>query len=196
MLAFALTSLLIELTPGPNMAYLATVALAQGRRPALMAVAGVALGLALSGLGAAFGLAALAAASPLVPQALRYAGIAYLVWLAYDTWREPGEGGGDELASFRRGLITNLLNPKAFAFYLSVMPGFLPQGGETATGVVLLHVGVYVAIATGVHAAIVIAADGLRPLLERAGPRRTIRRALALGLLGVALWFALSTRSA
>jgi threonine/homoserine/homoserine lactone efflux protein len=193
MLAFALTSLLIELTPGPNMAYLAAVALSQGRRSALMAVAGVALGLALSGTAAAFGLAALATASPVVLQGLRWAGIAYLLWLAFDTWREQKGEGADELASFRRGLITNLLNPKAFAFYLSVMPGFLPEGG--GIGLVLLHVAIYVAIATLVHSAIVIAADALRPFLERAGPRRLIRRILAAGLVGVAIWFALSTRS-
>jgi threonine/homoserine/homoserine lactone efflux protein len=196
MLSFALMALLIELTPGPNMAYLAALALARGRRTALLAVAGVALGLALSGLAATFGLAALATASPAFMTSLRYAGIAYLLWLAYDTWREPKGEGEDELASFRRGLITNLLNPKAFAFYLSVMPGFLPEGGSSATPVVLLYVFVYVLIATAVHAAIVIAADALRPFLEKAGPRQTIRRFLALGLVGVAVWFALSTRSA
>ncbi len=89
MFAFALTSLLIELTPGPNMAYLATVALAQGRRPALMAVAGVALGLSLSGVAAALGLAAIAVSTPMLLDVLRYAGIAYLLWLAWDTWRDP-----------------------------------------------------------------------------------------------------------
>jgi threonine/homoserine/homoserine lactone efflux protein len=194
MLAFLLTSLLIELTPGPNMAYLATVALAEGRRPAMMAVAGVALGLAISGLAAALGLAALALSYPVLLQVLRYAGIAYLLWLAWDTWKQPAEGATDELASFRRGLITNLLNPKAFAFYVSVLPGFLPDGMTSAFPVTIVYVAVYVAVATAVHAGIVLAADALRPTLTASGRRLVIRRVLALGLVGVAVWFAWSTR--
>ena len=85
--AFALTSFLVELTPGPNMAYLALVAATEGRRPGYAAVAGVALGLAIVGLLAALGLATLIAASPLAYQALRWAGVAYLMWLAWEGWR-------------------------------------------------------------------------------------------------------------
>jgi threonine/homoserine/homoserine lactone efflux protein len=195
MLAFMLTSFLIELTPGPNMAYLATVALAEGRRPALMAVAGVALGLAVSGIGAALGLTALAVSYPILLVALRYGGIAYLFWLAWDTWKEPKADGADELASFRRGLITNLLNPKAFVFYLSVLPGFLSDGLASALPVTLVYVAVYVLIATLVHAGIVLAADTLRPALMASGTQLMIRRVLAMGLVGVALWFAWSTRA-
>jgi threonine/homoserine/homoserine lactone efflux protein len=196
MLAFALTSFLIELTPGPNMAYLASVALAHGRKSALMAVAGVALGLLTCGLVAAFGLDATAVSHPFMLSLLHYAGIAYLLWLAFDTWREPKEQGENELASFQRGFITNLLNPKAFAFYLSVMPGFLPDGPLSALPITLLHVAVYVAIATAVHTAIILAADRLRPHLEAAGSRLLIRRFLALSLVGVAIWFGWSTRMA
>jgi threonine/homoserine/homoserine lactone efflux protein len=195
-LGFAATAFLIELTPGPNMAYLATVALAKGRRPALLAVAGVAVGLALSGLAAALGLAAIAVSYPLLLQLLRYAGIAYLLWLAFDTWREPRESGDEELASFQRGLIANLLNPKAFAFYLSVMPNFLPDGETTSIPVTLVFVAVYVAIATFVHTGIVLAADRMRLLLGSAASRLIVRRVLALGLVAVAIWFAYSTRLA
>jgi threonine/homoserine/homoserine lactone efflux protein len=195
-LGFAATAFLIELTPGPNMAYLATLALAKGRRPALLAVAGVAVGLALSGLAAALGLAAIAVSYPLLLQLLRYAGIAYLLWLAFDTWREPRESGDEELASFQRGLIANLLNPKAFAFYLSVMPNFLPDGETTSIPVTLVFVAVYVAIATFVHTGIVLAADRMRLLLGSAASRLIVRRVLALGLVAVAIWFAYSTRLA
>ena len=72
---FALTSMLIELTPGPNMAYLAVVSATQGRRPGFAAVAGVALGLSIVGLAAALGLAALIGASPVLYQALRWGGV-------------------------------------------------------------------------------------------------------------------------
>ncbi len=80
--AFAVTSLIIELTPGPNMAYLALIAATEGRRPGYAAVAGVALGLGALGLAAAVGLSALIAEAPVVYQAIRWAGVAYLLWLA------------------------------------------------------------------------------------------------------------------
>jgi threonine/homoserine/homoserine lactone efflux protein len=194
MLAFCLTALLIEMTPGPNMAYLATVALAHGRRAALLAVAGVALGLALSGLAVVLGLAAVDQSSPVLFVLLRYAGIGYLLWLAYDTWRDPVEDGAADVASFRRGLITNLLNPKAFVFYVSVMPSYLPLGALSGLGISITYVAVYVAIATAIHATIVFGADALRPVLQAAGPRQLVRRILAFGLVAVALWFAWSTR--
>ena len=87
--AFALTSLLIELTPGPNMAYLALIAATEGRRPGYAAVGGVALGLTVIGLAAAFGLTAVITASPLAYQALGWGWLSIMVgmgWMARD-WR-------------------------------------------------------------------------------------------------------------
>ena len=89
--AFAATSVLIELTPGPNMAYLAVIAATEGRRPGYAAVAGVALGLAVMGLLAALGLAVVVQNQPWAYQALRWGGVAYLLWLAWDGWRGAGE---------------------------------------------------------------------------------------------------------
>ena len=132
--AFALTALLIELTPGPNMAWLALLAATEGRRLGFAAVAGVALGLSLIGLLAALGLSALLQSQPLAYQALRWAGVAYLLWIAWDTWRgasgdEHGAGqGASAAAQFRRGLITNLLNPKAAVFYIALLPTFITPG--------------------------------------------------------------------
>lgn len=74
--SYLATVLLIELTPGPNMAYLAALTLGRGRRAGLAAVAGVALGLAVIGIAAVLGFAALVAASPMLWNALRWAGTA------------------------------------------------------------------------------------------------------------------------
>ena len=190
--AFALTSFLVELTPGPNMAYLALVAATEGRRPGYAAVAGVALGLAIVGLLAALGLATLIAASPPAYQALRWAGVAYLMWLAWEGWRgaeraEAATAAGSPLSVwFRRGLITNLLNPKAAVFYVAVLPTFLsPTAG--LTDAVLLSM-TYVAVATFVHAMIVTLSGFAQVLLDDPTRARRIRRALALALAGVALW--------
>ena len=124
LLTFALTALIIEITPGPNMAYLAALSLSNGRRTGFAAVAGIALGLMAYGAAAALGLAALVDASRWLYEALRWAGVFYLPWLAWQAWSSESETSPAtaraELnrpgVAFRRGLITNLLNPKAAIF--------------------------------------------------------------------------------
>jgi threonine/homoserine/homoserine lactone efflux protein len=191
---FLLTSLLIELTPGPNMAWLAALALSKGRRPALIAVAGVATGLALLGVLAALGLGAVVAASPWLYQTIRAFGFLYLLWLAWTTWRSPqGEAEGG-FGSFRDGLVTNLLNPKAGLFYMAVLPAFVDPANGPVMPQTLLLVAAYVAVATAVHAAIVIFASGARTVLAGKGGIILVRRGLALGLVVVALWFLWNTR--
>jgi threonine/homoserine/homoserine lactone efflux protein len=196
--AFAATALVVELTPGPNMAYLALVAATEGRARGLAAVAGVAVGLALAGLAAALGLAALVAASPALWQGLRWAGAIYLLWLAWIAWsgRERAEAadvGGGGAAFFRRGLVTNLLNPKAALFYVAVQPAFLP--GIPAAGDVLTLTLTYVAVATAVHAAIVALAGTLHRTLAAPARERTARRLAALALAAVAVWLLWATRA-
>lgn len=195
---FVIASLLMEITPGPNMAYLAIVALTDGRRAGYAAVAGVATGLALVGLAAALGLGALVAALPLAYHTLRWGGVAYLLWLAWQGWRDADEAPehaahGSSLGRFfARGLVTNLLNPKAFAFYLTMLPGFVDEGQPVAPQAITLTL-IYVAVATVVHLAIVTAADGARMFLEHDTRRRFIRRTLSVLLVGVAVWLAIKT---
>jgi threonine/homoserine/homoserine lactone efflux protein len=194
---FALTSLIVELTPGPNMAYLAMIAATEGRRPGLAAVAGVALGLAVIGLLAALGLGTIIAAEPVLYQALRWGGVGYLLWLAWDGWRGAAEpvrhaAAGSSLGRFfRRGLVTNLLNPKAAAFYVAVLPSFMGAEGGVAQAVLLS--GVYVAVATVAHLGIVLLASLAQVVLDDPDRSRKVRRALSLALVGVALWFLLRT---
>lgn len=196
--AFALTSILIELTPGPNMAYLAILSLSRGRLAGLAAVAGVALGLAILGGLAALGVGELIAANPLLYQVLRWAGVAYLLWLAWDTYADARRPIATDIdhepvsRHFRRGLVTNLLNPKAMLFYLTVMPGFvnaaLPPLGQT-----LALGAVYVAVATLIHAGVVLAAGVAKPLLVGAASRQRLGLVFALLLVGIAVWVAVSS---
>src|SRR5438270_6275011 len=119
LLAFALTCVIVEITPGPNMAWLAALSLSRGWRIGLAAVAGVALGLSTYGIAAALGVAAVIENSTLLYETLRWGGAAYLLWLAWDAWSTAEEIAPDSSSAnhergsaFRRGLITNLLNPK------------------------------------------------------------------------------------
>lgn len=197
--AFTLASVLIELTPGPNMAYLALVAASQGRRPGYAAVSGVALGLALIGIAAALGVAALVSASNAAYEGLRWAGVLYLLWLAWDGWRGAGNEaaqfaplGSSNWRYFRRGLITNLLNPKAAVFYIAVLPTFLAARSDALREVFVLTA-IYVFVATAIHLAIVTAAGAAHRFFE--DPRRALilGRVLSLALAAVAVWFAVKT---
>lgn len=198
-LAFLWTSLVIELTPGPNMTYLAVLSATEGRRAGLSAVAGVATGLAVIGIAAAFGLAVIISESAILYAALRWAGVAYLLWLAYETW--TGTNGHpsntrthtlDGWKYFRSGLITNLLNPKAAVFYIAVLPMFVAPERPVLPQTLALTFA-YVAVATLVHATIATLAAAARPFLENDAKIETIRHIMAYSIVAVALWFVWST---
>lgn len=194
LVGFALAVLLIELTPGPNMAWLAGLAATEGRRRGLAAVAGIAVGLSANGVLAALGLAALLQAAPQLWIGLRVAGAAMMFWLAIETWRGAGKAGarGPSAASTRRafgtGALINLLNPKAYIFFLVVAPQFM-GGARLSLSSALLLCLVSVTIATTIHVAIVMAGDRAHNWLN--DPRRTanVRRVFAVVMLGVAVSF-------
>lgn len=199
-LAFVLTVTIIEITPGPNMAYIATLSLSHGLRVGFAAVAGIALGLMTYGIAAALGLAALIDSSRWLYEGLRWAGVLYLVWLAWDAWsHETAIAEAVDTAdrqpwrAFRRGLITNLLNPKAAIFYVAVLPEFVQADGSPVVTQTLLLSVIYVAIATAIHCGIVLLAGSLQGSIATPERRRTVRRVLALALLGIAIWFALTS---
>ena len=198
LLAFFLTSLAIELTPGPNMAYLAVVGVTRGRAAGLYAVLGVAVGLALLGAAAGFGLGQLVLENRVVYEVLRWGGALYLLYLAWDAWRDgrkPLEEGPTDLSGwlfFRRGFITNLLNPKAALFYIAVLPSFVDPG-RPAGGQLVVLVAIYVFGATLIHAAIVLLAAQLQPLFERPGLRARAGLFFALLLVAIAIWLLVKT---
>jgi threonine/homoserine/homoserine lactone efflux protein len=192
---FVIAAIIAEITPGPNMGYLAALAIAKGRRAGLAAVAGVALGLAVLGFAAAFGAGLLTQGYPLAGEALRWAGIAYLIWLAWEAWRgEDDVGDGNFAPSFRRGLIVNLLNPKAGLFYVSVLPAFVGREATTITALLVLTA-IYVLIATLVHTGVVLGASALRSKFADEASMMRIRRTSAVLLVMIAVWLAWETAS-
>ncbi|HEY8129207.1 MAG TPA: LysE family translocator [Hyphomicrobium sp.] len=198
-LAFLWISFIVELTPGPNMTYLAVLTLVEGRRAGFATVAGVAAGLLLVGILAAFGVAAFVSESPILYGLIRWLGVFYMLWLAYDIWRgvEPSEADESAPTSpagtyFGRGFLTNVLNPKAAIFYIAVLPQFVDPSRMLLPQTLVLSVA-YTFVATAVHATIVALASRMRPVLQDAGRMQTIRRILAAGLVFVAIWLHWST---
>jgi threonine/homoserine/homoserine lactone efflux protein len=140
--AFALLCLGMVLTPGPNMMYLVSRSICQGRRAGLVSLGGVGLGFLVYMLAAAFGITALLFAVPLAYDGLRLAGAAYLLYLAWQALKPGGRSPfqvrdlpvDSDRRLFAMGLVTNLLNPKAALMYLSLLPQFIdPARGNVLT---------------------------------------------------------------
>ncbi|MCR5875523.1 LysE family translocator [Phenylobacterium sp. J426] len=191
---FFFAVLVLELTPGPNMGYLAVVAGQAGRRAGLVTIAGVTAGLGLCLLASIGGLAELMAARPSWLEALRWLGVGYFLWLAADAWRTAGRPADpariDEPRLFVRGFVSNLLNPKAALLYVSLLPGFLdPDAGRVEVQALALGL-VHIAVSIAVHLAIVLGAARAADALAGDGRLVALQRGAALLLVAVAAWLA------
>lgn len=182
--SFVVFSVVLILIPGPDFAVVVRNALGGGPRRGRGTALGVAAAAATQGLAAAFGLGALVLASRPLFEAIRWVGAAYLLWLGVQAlrscWRGrypdpavgPPPGGRDALAGLRQGFLCNITNPKVVAFYLAVLPQFLPADAAVAqaAGLALTHAvlsaAYLLALAAGVHRA------------SRVLARRRVRRAL------------------
>ncbi|NZA25883.1 LysE family translocator [Luteimonas sp. SJ-92] len=177
LLAFALISLGMVLTPGPNMVYLISRSIAQGPAAGLISLGGVALGFVFYMICAAFGITALVMAVPYAYDALRLAGAAYLLYLAWQMLRPGGRSpfhAGVQARAlpkdsprrlFAMGLVTNLLNPKAAVLYLSLLPQFIDPGQGNVLGQSLLLGSLQIAISVMVNALIAILAGAIAGFL-------------------------------
>lgn len=175
LIAFALVALGMVLTPGPNMIYLISRSISQGAVAGLISLGGVAVGFIFYMLAAVFGITALVMAVPYAYDALRLAGAAYLLWLAWQAVK-PGGRSPFEVRQlpkdgprklFLMGLLTNLLNPKAAMLYLSLLPQFIdPADGSVLTQALVLGF-TQITISLSVNAMIAVAAGGIALFLMR-----------------------------
>jgi threonine/homoserine/homoserine lactone efflux protein len=204
LIAFALVSLGMVLTPGPNMIYLISRSITQGRAAGLVSLGGVALGFIFYMLCAAFGITALVFAVPYAYDALRFAGAAYLLWLAWQAVRPGGQSpfqvkplpvdGPKTL--FAMGLVTNLLNPKIAMLYLSLLPQFIDPSVNVLTQSVALGF-TQIAVSVTVNAMIALAAGSIAAFLGARPVWLLVQRYLmGTVLAGLALRMAFEARRA
>ena len=128
-MAFMSAAFLLYLTPGADMMFTLASGVAGGPKAGVAAAAGICTGVFAHVCIAAAGMAALLAATPLAFDAIRYAGAAYLAYLAWASWTAPPisdatEGRANLAQAFRRGFLTNILNPKVALFILALLPQF------------------------------------------------------------------------
>jgi threonine/homoserine/homoserine lactone efflux protein len=168
-LLFGLAALIMVLSPGPNMVYLVSRSICQGRNAAIVSLAGVAVGFVLHMLLAAFGLSVVFVTIPFAYNILKLGGAAYLLWLAWQAVR-PGAPAMFEARKlppdskarlFVMGLFTNALNPKIAVFYLSIFAQFLhPERGSILVQSVILG-STQIAISFAVNLIIILAAGAV-----------------------------------
>ena len=194
---FLLACVVIELTPGPNMTYLAALSSIHGKKAGFSMVVGIASGLLLIGLVAAFGAAAIVLENPALYHGLRWIGIGYMLWLAWESWHASPISQESishfDMRYFQRGFITNVFNPKAIIFYLTVFPTFIDLGRSVMVQSIVMTF-LYVAVATIIHVIIAILADKTHGYLENPTIIRHTQRLFSFLLVGIAIWFAWSTR--
>ena len=194
--AFLIALAVIELTPGPNMGWLATLSARVGFQAGLRAVLGVTLGLAIQVIAAAIGLAALLASSLFLYESLRWAGVAFMLYLAWESWRdgaEPSPGLVHGFGNFRHGVVANLLNPKALVFYIAIVGQFADPGRGNLAAQTLILGAIHLFMATLIHLAIIIMGARLGDVLERWRKSLVVRAGFALALVLIAIWLAVST---
>lgn len=173
LLAFALIALGMVLTPGPNMVYLISRSICQGRAAGLISLGGIALGFVFYMLCAAFGITAIVMAVPYAYDALRFGGALYLLYLA---WQAVKPGGRSPFQVkdlpkdsprklFMMGFATNLLNPKIAVMYLSLLPQFInPEHGSVLAQSLVLGF-TQIAISVSVNTAIAVGAGTIAVFL-------------------------------
>ena len=173
-IAFGLVSLGMVLTPGPNMVYLISRSICQGRTAGLISLGGIALGFVFYMMCAALGITAIVMAVPYAYDALRIGGALYLIYLAWQAVKPGGRSPFEvrNLAQdgprklFLMGFLTNLLNPKIAVMYLSLLPQFIsPEHGSVLSQSLALGF-TQIVISVSVNATIAMLAGSIAVFLS------------------------------
>ena len=199
---FALAVALLALTPGPVWVYLISRTLAQGRRAGYFSLIGVMAGVLVHLLAAAVGLSALLLAVPWAFDAVKLAGAAYLLWLAWSTVRGAGFSFTPQplppvpdRVLFRQAMLASVVNPKVAVFYLSLFPQFVdPAAGNVLAQSLVLGV-VHVGVSTLIDGALVTVAGLLAAwFARRPGWLKAQRWFLGSAFGVLAVWLAATPR--
>ena len=199
---FFITALIVVLIPGTGVIFTVSVGLAQGRSASAFAAFGCTLGILPHLLATVFGLAALMHTSALAFEMLRYAGAAYLLYLAWATWRDTAGFSVDRSASPKssielivKAFLLNILNPKLTLFFLAFLPQFVqPSAGPALLQLITLS-GVFMAMTFAVFVIYGLLAHLFRTaIIDSPSVQGWLRRGFATIFAGLGIQLALSER--
>ncbi len=199
---FLLTTLIIVASPGTGVVYTLAAGLSRGGRASVLAAFACTLGIVPHLLAAMMGLAALLHTSALAYNLVKYAGVAYLLWMAWQTLREDGalrvETGEDRRSSWRvivDGVAINVLNPKLSIFFVAFLPQFIPAGEAAPLARMLELSGVFMAMTFAVFAIYGLFAAAMRDrIISRPSVMAWMRRTFAAAFVALGARLALQEK--
>ncbi|MCT8268653.1 LysE family translocator [Afifella sp. JA880] len=200
---FFVTSLLIILIPGTGVVYTLAAGLSGGQRRAIIAAFGCTLGIVPHLTASILGLAALLHASATLFAVIKYLGVAYLLYLAWQTLKSAGPlalSGREEtpkraLSIVRNGILINVLNPKLSIFFVAFLPQFITPGEVSPTGELLVLSLLFMAMTFVVFVLYGVFAAAMRAkVLQNARLMRWLQRTVAIAFAGFGLRLAFASR--
>jgi threonine/homoserine/homoserine lactone efflux protein len=201
-LNFLLTSLIVVLIPGTGVVYTISTALARGKRAGIIAALGCTAGIVPHLAATVLGLSAVMHTSALAFQVLKYAGVAYLLYLAAMTWRDKTAFALDKTQQhattgrlITKALLLNILNPKLTLFFLAFLPQFITHDGPAPLLQLLTLSGVFMAMTFALFVLYGLLAHAFRQtVIESPRVQIWLRRSFAAAFAGLAIDLALSDR--
>lgn len=201
-LEFLITSLIVVLIPGTGVVFTVSAGLVQGRRAGIFASLGCTLGIVPHLLATVLGLAAVMHTSALAFQLLKYAGVAYLLYLAVATWRDRSafvvqQGGAPRsaLSLTVKAFLLNILNPKLTIFFLAFLPQFVDPASAAPLAQLLLLSGVFMAMTFVVFVVYALLAHAFRrAVIDSPRVQDWLRRGFSAAFAGLGAQLAFSER--
>jgi threonine/homoserine/homoserine lactone efflux protein len=200
-LNFLLTSLIVVLIPGTGVVYTISTGLTLGRRASIFAALGCTAGIIPHLLATILGLSAVMHASAVAFQVLKYAGVAYLFYLAYATWRDKTALAVDTASPkatagslVSKALLLNILNPKLTIFFLAFLPQFIARDTPISLLQLLTLSGIFMAMTFAVFVYGLLANAFRQMVIESHRVQVWLRRSFAAAFAGLGLNLALSER--
>jgi threonine/homoserine/homoserine lactone efflux protein len=201
-LEFLITSLIVVLIPGTGVVFTVSTGLIHGRKASVFAAIGCTAGIVPHLLATALGLAAVLHTSAVAFQALKFAGVAYLFYVAYATWRDKTAFAIESNSSTRSGptvmvkaFLLNILNPKLTIFFLAFLPQFVEPAARSPLTQLIILSGVFMAMTFAVFVVYAFLAHAFRKaVIESPRVQAWLRRGFAVAFAGLGTNLALSEK--
>lgn len=201
-LEFLITSLIVVLIPGTGVIFTVSTGIIQGRKASVFAAIGCTAGIVPHLLATVLGLAAVLHTSAVAFQALKFGGVAYLLYIAYATWRDKAafaidsnSSASSALALMTRAFLLNILNPKLTIFFLAFLPQFVEPAAASPLAQLLVLSGVFMVMTFAVFVVYGFLAHSFRKaVIESPRVQAWLRRSFAAAFVGLGVNLAASEK--
>lgn len=196
LLAFALATFFLALSPGPDNIFVLTLSMTHGFRYGLATIAGLMTGCFVHATYMAFGISALLIQWPVLLYGIQFFGAAYLLYLAYQVFKSPAEVGEAAidaqapslLAMYKKGFLMNVLNPKVSLFFIAFFPGFLFESSWPLWVQIYTLTALFILVSSTVFGSIALAGGVFTQALKNPGVGQVMKWVQILVFVGIAVY--------